>query len=218
MIGKTVRIIEPGVEGYGEKGVVFCKISTSPYHVKAYKIKLESGKLTYCREKWIRDKGRDISWDDVVDLSNQAEPFNSFINIDEPIFAQTQVDMPKAISNYCKGKGQIIPQKIGEISRCIYESLAMGIRYYLELIEKLVQKKIELIYLIGGGTQNKILCQWISNVTEVEVIAGPIESTSVGNLLMQLKGTAEIDNLEQGRQISLNSSRVVYYEPKDEDI
>ena len=170
-----------------------------------------------CREKWIRDKGRDVSWDEIVNLSNQAEPFNSFINIDEPIFAQTQVDMPKVIFNYCKQKGEIIPQTIEEISRCIYESLAMEIRYYLELIEKLVQKKIELIYLISGGIQNKILCQWISDITGIEVIAGPVEATSVGNLLMQLKAAGEIRNLEEGREISLNSSEVIYYEPRDRD-
>ncbi len=173
--------------------------------------------IQQCREKWIKDSNRDISWDEIVKLSSTAEPFKSFINVNDTIFSKHQVDMPETISKYCKGKGQEIPESIGEISRCIYESLAMKFKYNLNKLEKLTGKKIELLHLVGGGTQNKPLCQWIADATGIQAIAGPTETTSVGNLLMQLKASGEIKTLDEGRKISLNSSVVTNYKPEDKD-
>jgi len=173
--------------------------------------------IQQCREKWIKDSSRPISWDEIVKMSSAAKPFKSFINVDDPIFTQPQVDMPEAISKYCKEKGQSVPESIGEISRCIYESLAMKFKYDLNKLEKLTGKKIELLHLVGGGTQNKLLCQWTADAAGIQVVAGPTETTSVGNLLMQLKASGEIKTLDEGRKISLASSKVISYEPKDRD-
>jgi len=171
--------------------------------------------IQQCREKWIKDSSRPISWDEIVKLSTAAEPFKSFINVNDLIFSKPQVDMPETISKYCKEKGQSVPESIGEISRCVYESLAMQFKYDLNKLEKLTGKKIELLHLVSGGTQNKLLCQWTADAAGIQVVAGPTETTSVGNLLMQLKASGEIKNLDEGRKISLNSSEVTNYKPKD---
>lgn len=76
--------------------------------------------------------------------------------------------------------------------------------------------KLELIHLIGGGARNELQCQLIADATGVPVVAGPYEATSVGNLLMQLKASGEIKNIDEGRAISLNSSKVSNYEPKED--
>lgn len=174
--------------------------------------------IQQCREKWVKDRGEEISWDEIVNLTYSAEPFKSFIDIENPIFIQSHVDMPKVIIDYCRDKGQPVPETIGEIARCVYESLTLRFRYYFSLLGKFSGEKIELLHLVGGGIQNKMLCQWTADATGIPVCAGPIETTSVGNLLMQLKASGEIGSLEEGRKISLDSSEVVYYEPKDKGV
>ncbi len=170
-----------------------------------------------CREKWFKSKDNDISWDEIIKLSSTSKPFKSFINVDDPIFFQPQLDMPQTIREYCKKKGQNIPESIGDISRCIYESLALRVRFNLNFLEKLTREKIELLYIVGGGTKNSMLCQWTSNATGIPVIAGPTEATAIGNLLMQLKNTREIKNLEEGRKITYESSDICHYEPKNKE-
>ncbi|GAH95936.1 unnamed protein product, partial [marine sediment metagenome] len=173
--------------------------------------------IQQCREKWIKDSSKLISWEEIVKLSSTARPFKSFINVNDPIFAQTQVNMPKTINKYCKDKGQALPESIGEISRCIYESLAMKFKHDLNKLEELTGKKIEILHLVGGGIQNKLLCQWTADATGTPVITGPNETTSVGNLIMQLKASGEIKTLGEGRAISLNSSIVSNYKPENRD-
>jgi len=170
-----------------------------------------------CRERWIKEKEEDISWDEIVNMSSKAKPWKSFINVDEPLFSIPQINMPEKVAQYCKNKGQDIPDGIGEVSRCVYESLTLRFRCDIEILQKLTGINLELIHLVGGGTKNKLLCQWIADATGLPVYAGPIETTSVGDLLMQLYANSEINSLEEGRKISLDSSEVIYYEPRDKD-
>jgi sugar (pentulose or hexulose) kinase len=171
--------------------------------------------IQQCRNRWLKDK--ELSWEDIVALSKEAKPFSSFIDVDQPQFAAPQSDMPGVIAQFCQDTGQKKPETIGEVARNVYESLALKFRYYFEMLEKFSGQKFEVLHLVGGGTQNKLLCQWISDATGKNVIAGPTETTAVGNLLMQLKADGEIKNIQEGRQLSLASSEVFNYKPSDKE-
>jgi rhamnulokinase len=170
--------------------------------------------IQQCRQKWIADAGADISWDEIVHRSESAGPARAYINVDDEAFNQPNSDMPGAIVTYCESKGQRLEASIGAVSRCVYESLVLKFRENLEILEILTGKRLDLLHLMGGGIQNHTLCQWTADAMGIPVIAGPTETTSVGNLLMQLKCMKEISTLEQGREISLRSSKVVRYEPR----
>jgi sugar (pentulose or hexulose) kinase len=169
--------------------------------------------IQQCRERWLKEK--EISWDEIVGLSKDAAPFASFIDVDQSQFAGLQADMPEVIRDYCENTGQKKPRSIGEVSRCVYESLSLKFRYYFKLLERFSGQKLELLHLVGGGTQNRLLCQWISDAIGKPVIAGPTETTAVGNLLMQLKADGEINSIEEGRRLSRASSKIYEYSPKE---
>jgi sugar (pentulose or hexulose) kinase len=185
--------------------------------------------IQQCREKWNRGSagpgdgasggagGRTgLSWDEIVILAERAKSTGSFIDVDDPVYGLPQEDMPGVIVDYCRKTRQTPPGDIGEIARCVYESIVLSFRRNLRILEGVIGRKIQLLHLMGGGTQNKLLCQWTADAVGVPVIAGPMETTSVGNLIMQLKAAGEISGVDEGRQISLDSSTVSHYHPRDE--
>lgn len=173
--------------------------------------------IQQCRQKWIKDADRDISWGEIMDHVNKAKHFNSIVNIEDLAFAQVQADMPKVIANFCRDTGQQVPGNMGETAKCVYLSNALALKHYIGLIPKITGKSINTLHLVGGGTKNKLFCQWIADATGTGVIAGPVETTSAGNLLMQLIGTGEINDLEEGRRLVFESSDITYYDPGDKD-
>ena len=86
----------------------------------------------------------------------------------------------------------------------------------MESIEKLTKQKIEVIHIIGGGTQNELLCQLAADATGKRVLAGPVEATALGNMVVQLMALGEIETLSQGRQIIKDSFAIREYRPSSD--
>jgi rhamnulokinase len=143
-----------------------------------------------------------------------AKPFQAFIDVDDPVFTPASLDMNKTVSEYCIKTGQALPEGPGGISRMLYENLVFKVRLKVEQLERISGKKIEHIHMVGGGSRNMTLCQWLSDATGLYVDSGPAETTSIGNLLMQLKSSGDIKTLQEGRDISLNSSTVGQFKPQ----
>ncbi|MPN10576.1 Rhamnulokinase [bioreactor metagenome] len=137
------------------------------------------------------------------------------LNLDAPEFAHPNPDMPGEIQKYCARKEFGVPDGLGEIARCVFESLVLRFKSCFDNVCRFTGKRISLIHLFGGGSKNRLLCQWTADALGVPVIAGPSETTSVGNLLMQLIASREIGNLAEGRQIAARSVGTVEYFPQN---
>ncbi|MGN0674849.1 MAG: rhamnulokinase family protein, partial [Oscillospiraceae bacterium] len=132
-----------------------------------------------------RREGTELSFAELEKLALAAEPFQSFINPDAPEFVP-EGDIPERVREFCKRTGQHVPESVGEVMRCIYESLALKYRQAFEEIKICTGREYRTINLIGGGTKDGLLCQMTANACNCPVTAGPIEATAYGNAAIQL--------------------------------
>jgi len=122
-------------------------------------------------------------------------------------------DMPRKIAEFAAATGQPVPQTPGQFVRCCLESLAMAYRRTMALLESLLGWKFEVLHIVGGGGQNKLLNQMTADACGIPVVVGPYEATAIGNVLVQAMGKGEIKNLAQLRQIVRNSFDLETYQP-----
>ena len=165
-----------------------------------------------CKRIW--DQEREIGWSEIVELSVKATPFRSLIDPDHPGFLNPG-NMPEAIAAFCRRTGQPVPTSKGEISRCIYDSLALKYKYTLESIEIVSSERYEILHVIGGGANNSFLCQLTADATGLPVAAGPVEATAIGNLLVQARALGYLHSLDEIRKIVRDSFPVVCYQPSE---
>ena len=164
-----------------------------------------------CRRDWLKN-GMDISWDDVVNEARKAEPLRSIINPDSPEF-YAGGNMEKKIQDFCRRTGQPVPETVGQVARCVYESLALKYRHALEGLEKMKGQRIDSLNIVGGPINNKFLDQLIADSLDREVITGPVEGAAIGNLLTQAMALGDIADLDELRQIVRNSETVETWTP-----
>jgi rhamnulokinase len=126
-------------------------------------------------------------------------------------------DMPARIAEYCRRTKQTIPDEKGALVRCVLEGLALKYRFQIERLEAVLGKKIETLHIAGGGAQNLLLCQFTANATGKRVIAGPVEATALGNVLMQGLALGHFASLAEGRQVIRNSFATTTYEPAERE-
>lgn len=163
-----------------------------------------------CKRIW--DEGKEISWNEIVELSNAVQPFKCLINPDDPSFLNPE-NMPQAIKDYCAKTGQHVPESNGEITRCIYDSLVLKYKFTIKQIESVTDKQIEKLHIIGGGAHNQMVNQLTADATGIPVLAGPTEATAVGNIMMQAKALGLVKSLAEIREIIRNSFEVNEYFP-----
>jgi len=166
-----------------------------------------------CRRQWQRE-GVDLSYREITDMAEKAEPFVARIDPDYSGFYSPD-NMPKRINDYLTETGQKPIEDKGQMIRVILESLAFKYRSVMEAIEDVTKEPIEVLHIVGGGIQNELLCQFTANATGKKVITGPIEATASGNILMQAKATGQIKSLAEFREIVRNSFELKEYQPQN---
>lgn len=163
------------------------------------------------RRQFARE-GEKYSYADLERLALEAESFKCFIDPDSPEFVAPG-NIPQRVRDFCRRTGQYVPQSVGEIMRCIYESLAMKYRLTLEKLEDCTGKAYPVIYVIGGGTKDTLLCRMTASSCNRRVSAGPVEATVLGNIAVQLLAQGEISSIAQAREIISRSEGVKEYLP-----
>jgi rhamnulokinase len=164
-----------------------------------------------CRRFW-QSHGESFSYDEITQMAAAASPWKSIINPDAVDFLKPG-DMPGRIQTYCQRTGQQIPESKGEIVRCALDSIALKYRWVLERLEDLLDRQLNTIHIVGGGTKNRLLSQITADCTGRTVITGPVEATAVGNLLTQAIALGELQSLDDIRAIVCRSFEVHTFEP-----
>ncbi|NOV04531.1 rhamnulokinase [Paenibacillus sp. LMG 31457] len=169
--------------------------------------------LQECKRQWELE-GESLSYAQMQEMAKAEPGLQSYVDAQDPVFLAPG-NMPERIRRYCAQTGQSVPQTKAELIRCVVDSLAMKFKQTLDEIEELLGTKLQTIHMVGGGIQNQLLCQLTANATGRPVIAGPVEATAIGNIMMQVKAHGEVQSLDQIRQAVRDSFPPDRYESKD---
>jgi len=171
--------------------------------------------LQECVRSW-QKSGRDYSWAELGRLASAAAPLRSLIDPDAEDFYAPE-DMPEAIWNYCARTAQPIPETDGALARCCLESLSLKYRAVLEGLEEVSKRKLNTILIVGGGSQNPLLCQFTADACHRRVIAGPAEASAWGNAIVQATAMGHLPSIAAGRGSVASSGEQTKYEPHPTD-
>lgn len=161
-----------------------------------------------CRRTWGK-----YDYAELTQLAEQAAPLQSLINPNDNRFYRGE-DMPEKIAAFCRETGQPVPATPGATVRCALESLAFLYRRTLDRLEDATGKPIKTLHIVGGGSKNALLNQFSANATGRTVIAGPVEATAAGNILVQAIALGHLKDLDELRQVVRNSFEVQTYKPQ----
>jgi rhamnulokinase len=166
-----------------------------------------------CRRQWVKE-GKEYSYAELTRLAGEARPFVAVVDPDHKPFLSPG-EMPGKIVEFCRKTGQAAPATPGEFVRTCLESLALTYRKTIEGLEDVLGRRIGVIHIVGGGTQNELLNQMTADACDRPVVAGPVEATAIGNMLVTAIALGEIKDLAEGRRIVRESFEVKGYEPRD---
>lgn len=167
--------------------------------------------LQQVRAVW-EQGGQTYSYEDLVKLAEQAPEDGALIWPDHPSFLAPK-DMVQAIRDYCLATAQIPPDGPAETTRCILESLALCYRHGLEGLADMLSRDFSLLHIVGGGSRNALLCQLTADAADVPVLAGPVEATVAGNVLVQARARGYLASPEEIREVVRASFDLQEYEP-----
>jgi rhamnulokinase len=159
-------------------------------------------------------QGQSYTHEQLAQMAAAAPAFAAFVDPDDARFAEPG-DAPARIRDFCADTGQPAPETPGAVVRCVLESLALKYRRVLGTLERLIGRTIDVLHVVGGGSRNGLLNQFTANATGKPVIAGPVEATAAGNLMVQALAQGRVSSPAEIRQVIAASSDLRRYEPRD---
>lgn len=168
--------------------------------------------LEECRRTW-RDAGREYEMPELLALADQSRAFSTLIDPNDPLFAPPG-GMPDRITAYCLDRGLTPPVTHGEFAICILNSLAHAYKRTLAEIATVTGRSIELVHILGGGSQNDLLNQLTADICRITVKTGPVEATLFGNIAVQAISAGVVKNLSEARALIENSFTSKVFNPR----
>lgn len=159
----------------------------------------------------LQRKGRSLSWESMAQMAESAPAHQAYIDLDDPRFVAPE-DMLESMVSYLAGTGQSVDSD-ATLLRVALESLAFKYRTYFQALEQLVGNRIEIIHMVGGGIQNRLLCQMTADACNRTVVAGPVEATALGNVVAQGVGLGRFSSILEARQWMRALPDIVTYQP-----
>lgn len=171
--------------------------------------------LQECRRVWGLE-GREYPYEELVAIAQMVTTQVPLVDPDHPDLLPAG-DMPARIQSLCLQTGQRVPDGPAEISRCVMESLALKYRWTIESAESVTGRRAETIHVVGGGCRNSLLCSLTAGATQRPVLAGPVEATATGNLMVQAYSQGYVGSLPEMREVVRRSVEVQVYEPEQSE-
>ena len=168
--------------------------------------------LEECRREWSR-QGIETEYEQLCRDAEECQPFRSLIDVDNPVFVAPG-DMPARIVATCSESAQPAPETPGQFARAIFESLALKYRSVLSDLAEITGRAPKTLHIVGGGSRNALLCQFAADAAGISVVAGPVEATAIGNVLLQAIAAGRIANHAEAREVVRRSFEPVRYEPR----
>ena len=165
-----------------------------------------------CRRVWAQ-AGEELTYAELAAMAERAVPFVSLVDPDDEAFLRPG-DMPARLREFCARTGQPVPEEKGALLRCIFDSLALKYRVAIERIEAMLGRRLEVIHVVGGGSQNRLLCQLTADAAGRPVIAGPVEAAAIGNAVVQAMALGHLGSLAEAREVIQYSFELITYEPR----
>ncbi len=165
-----------------------------------------------CRREWA-EAGRGYDYAELTRLAAEAEPFVSLINPSDERFLSPG-RMPEKVAAACRESGQPVPETPGAVVRCVLESLALLYRETLDQITQLTGRRPAKLHIVGGGSRNHLLNQFTASALQIPVVAGPVEATATGNILVQALALGHLSSLAELRQVVRDSFPLETIEPR----
>ena len=168
--------------------------------------------LSECQRTWAA-QGSAVSLTELLDGAAALPPGGPLVNADDPAFTAPD-NMPERIRDAAHRAGAVLPDEPAAVVRCILDSLAAGYARTIRDAERLADRAVGVVHIVGGGSQNRLLCQLTADATGKPVIAGPVEATALGNVLVQARAAGELSGgLAELRKIVAGGTALERYEP-----
>jgi rhamnulokinase len=170
--------------------------------------------LQECRRDW-QQRGETYTYAELVTAAAGAEPWRTFIHTDDPGFISAG-EMINRIQDFARKTNQSVPETLGQVARCVLESLALQYANTFDLLESCSGLPMPAVHIVGGGSKNELLCQLTADVSGREVIAGPVEATTMGNAIVQWISLGTISGVAEARELVKHSSDFKRYQPSSD--